>query len=62
MVKFDDATKWSEEHWHDDQATSFKYTHVERVSKALSDMQLDIEHIIDLVDSRLEKIRSAANS
>lgn len=61
MVRFEEMAKLAEEHWQDVQATSFKYTHTERVNKALVDMQLQIEHIIDLVDSKLDEIKQISN-
>ncbi len=59
--QFEDLIASSRDSWQDDQATSFVYDYVEPIRKALSDMQLPIESIIDLMDSKLNEIQSMAN-
>ncbi len=59
--QFEDLTTSSKDSWQDEQATRFSYDYVEPIRKALSDMQLPIESIVDLVDTKLNEIKSIAN-
>lgn len=59
--QFEDLTTSSKDSWKDVQATRFGYDHVEPISKALREMQLPIEKIVDLVDTKLHEIQSIAN-
>lgn len=59
--QFEDLTASSKDSWQDEQATRFGYSHVEPISKALREMQLPIEKIVDLVDTKLNEIRNIAN-
>lgn len=59
--RFEDLTESSNDNWQDEQATRFRYGHVEPISKALREMQLPIERIVDLVDTKLQEIQSIAN-
>lgn len=59
--QFEDLTTSSKDSWQDEQATRFGYDYVEPIRKALSDMQLPIESIVDLVDTKLNEIKSIAN-
>lgn len=59
--QFEDLTTSSKDSWQDVQATRFGYDHVEPISKALREMQLPIEKIVDLVDTKLHEIQSIAN-
>lgn len=59
--QFEDLTASSKNSWQDEQATRFGYDHVEPISKALREMQLPIEHIVDLVDTKLKEIQRYAN-
>ena len=51
--QFEDLIVSSKGHWQDEQADKFGYDYAEPIRKALSDIQLPIESIIDLVDSKL---------
>lgn len=59
--QFEDLTMSSKNSWQDEQATKFGYDYVEPIMKALSDIQLPIETIVDLVDSKLNEIQNIAN-
>ena len=59
--QFEDLTTSSKDSWRDEQATRFGYEYVEPISKALREMQLPIESIVDLVDTKLHEIRNIAN-
>lgn len=59
--QFEDLATSSKESWRDEQATRFGYNHVEPISKALREIQLPIEKIVDLVDTKLNEIRNIAN-
>lgn len=59
--QFEDLTTSSKDSWQDEQATRFGHSHVEPISKALREMQLPIEKIVDLVDTKLNEIRNIAN-
>lgn len=59
--QFEDLTTASKDSWQDEQATRFGYDHVEPISKALREMQLPIESVIDIVDTKLHEIQSIAN-
>lgn len=59
--QFEDITTSSKDSWRDEQATRFGYDHVEPISKALREIQLPIEKIVDLVDTKLHEIQSIAN-
>ncbi len=59
--QFEDLTISSKDSWQDEQATRFGYDHVEPISKALRDMQLPIEIIVDFLDTKLQEIQSIAN-
>lgn len=60
-LRFDDLMASVEKEWRDDQAKRFDYDHAEPIRKALSDIRLPIESIVDLVESKLDEIRSIAN-
>lgn len=60
-MQFEDLTMSSKDSWQDDQAARFGYDHVEPISKALREMQLPIEKIVDFVDTKLHEIQSIAN-
>lgn len=60
-MQFDDLTTSSKDSWQDEQATRFGYSYVEPISNALREMQLPIEKIVDLVDTKLNEIQSIAN-
>lgn len=59
--QFEDLAKSSKESWKDEQATRFGYEYLDPISKALRDIQLPIEKIVDLVDTKLREIQSLAN-
>lgn len=59
--QFEDLTTSSKDSWQDEQAKHFGYDYVEPISRALREMQLPIEKIIDLVDIKLREIQSIAN-
>lgn len=59
--QFEDLIVSSKNEWQDEQAVKFGYDYVEPIQKALSDIQLPVESIIDLVDSKLNEIQSIAN-
>lgn len=59
--QFEDLTTASKNSWKDKQAVSFGYDYVDPICKALSDMQLPIESIVDLVDTKLDEIKAIAN-
>ncbi len=59
--QFEDLITSSKDSWQDEQATRFGYDYVEPIRKALSDMQLPIESTVDLVDTKLNEIKSIAN-
>lgn len=59
--QFDELASSTQEQWQDEQARKFRYEHIDRMSNALSDIQLPIEYIVDLVDKKLNEIRSIAN-
>ena len=59
--QLEDLTTSSKDSWQDEQATRFGYDHIEPISKALREMQLPIEKIVDFVDTRLREIQSYAN-
>lgn len=59
--QFEDLITSSKDNWQDEQATRFGYNHVEPISKALREIQLPIEKIVDLVDTKLNEIRNIAN-
>lgn len=59
--QFEDLSTSSKDNWQDDQATRFGYDYVEPISIALCEMQLPIEKIVDLVDTKLREIQSYAN-
>lgn len=59
--QLEDLIASSKDSWQDEQATRFGYDYVEPIRKALSDMQLPIESIIDLMDSKLNEIQSITN-
>lgn len=59
-VQFDDMAKTAEEQWRDEQASGFKYTHIDRVSHALNEIQIPIEQLINIVESKLSQIRQIA--
>lgn len=59
--QFEDLSTYSKDSWQDDQATRFSYNHIEPISKVLREMQLPIEHIVDLVETKLHEIQSIAN-
>lgn len=59
--QFDDLAASSHDSWQDEQADKFGYDHIEPIRKALIDIQLPIESIIDLVDTKLNEIQSIAN-
>lgn len=59
--QFEDLIASSKKEWQDEQAGKFGYDYVEPIRKALSDIQLPIESIIDLVDSKLNEIQNIAN-
>lgn len=59
--QFEDLITSSKDSWQDEQATRFGYDHAEPIRKALSDMELPIESIVDLVESKLREIQSYAN-
>ncbi len=59
--QFEDLTTSSKDSWQDVQATRFGYDHIEPISKALREIQLPIEKIVDLVDTKLHEIQSIAN-
>ncbi len=60
--QFDDLTTSTKEGWKDDQATKFEYNYIEPVRKALSDMQISIEYVVNVLDSKLNEIRGIASS
>lgn len=60
-MQFDELTSSIKQDWRDDQATKFDYDHVEPMQKALSDIQTPIEHVVDILDTKLNEIRSIAN-
>ena len=60
-LQFDDMMSSAEKDWQDEQARRFRYGHVEQIRKALTEIQLPVEHIIDLVDKKLNEIQNAAN-
>ena len=59
--QFDDLIASSKDSWQDEQATRFGYDHVEPIRKTLSEMQLPIETIVDIVDTKLREIQGYAN-
>lgn len=59
--QLEDLIASSKDSWQDEQSTRFGYDYVEPIRKALSDMQLPIESIIDLIDSKLHEIQSIVN-
>ncbi len=59
--QFDELVSSTDGYWQDEQATKFGYDHVEPIRKALSDIQLPIESIIDVLDTKLNEIRNIAN-
>ena len=59
--QFEDLTTSSKDSWQDEQATRFSSDHVEPISKALREIQLPIEKIVDLVDTKLHEIQAIAN-
>jgi len=59
--RFDELSISSKEQWQDEQANRFGYTHLEPIRHALSEMQLPIEQIVDIVDTKLQEIRNIAN-
>lgn len=59
--QFEDLANSTKESWQDEQATRFGYDHIEPISKALREIQLPIESIVDTLDSKLNEIRSIAN-
>ncbi|MBD5211442.1 MAG: hypothetical protein HDS77_09340 [Bacteroidales bacterium] len=59
--QLEDLTTSSKDSWQDEQATRFGYDHIEPISKALREMQLPIEKIVDFVDTKLREIQSYAN-
>lgn len=59
--QFEDLTISSKDSWQDEQATRFGYYHVEPISRALREMQLPIEKIVDLLDTKLHEIKNIAN-
>lgn len=59
--QFEDLITSSKDNWQDEQATRFGYNHVEPISKALREIQLPIEKIVDLLDTKLNEIRNIAN-
>ncbi|MDE6278277.1 MAG: hypothetical protein K2M06_09260 [Muribaculaceae bacterium] len=60
-MQLDDLVKASKENWQDEQAKRFGYNHIEPISTALREIQLPIEKIIDLVDTKLHEIQKIAN-
>ncbi len=59
--QFEDLTTASKDNWQDEQAVRFGYDHAEPIRKALSDIEVPIESIIDLVNSKLSEIQRIAN-
>lgn len=59
--QFEDLTMASKTSWQDDQANRFGYDYIEPISKALREMQLPIEKIVDLVDTKLREIQGYTN-
>ena len=59
--QFEDLANSSKKDWQDDQAKRFEYDHVEPVRKALSDMQISIEQVVDVLDTKLNEIRGIAS-
>lgn len=57
---FDGLVESAYQEWQDDQAKKFVYDHIEPMRKALSDMQLPVEAIVDFLDSRLKEMRGIA--
>ncbi len=60
-LEFEDMASSVQEQWKDDQANRFKYGHLEEIDRALLGIELPIEKIVDLVDSKLEEIRNISN-
>lgn len=59
--QFEALVSSSEEGWKDEHGKKFGYDHVEPIRKALSDMQLSIECVVDVLDSKLNEIRGIAS-
>lgn len=59
--QFEDLINSSKDTWKDEQAARFGYDHAEPIQKALTDMELPIENIVDLVETKLKEIQSYAN-
>lgn len=61
QLQFDELTSSIKQDWRDDQATKFVYEHVDPMRKAFSDIQIPIEYVVDILDTKLNEIRSIAN-
>ncbi len=59
--QFEDLITGSKDNWQDEQATRFGYDHVEPISQTLREIQLPIERIVAIVDTKLHEIQSIAN-
>lgn len=59
--QFEDLINSSKDTWQDEQATRFAYDHAEPIRKALSDMELPIETVVDIVETKLKEIQSYVN-
>lgn len=59
--ELDEMASAAVEGWRDEQAKRFGYEYMAPVRQALSDMQLPIEAIVDLVDLKLKEIQEIAN-
>lgn len=59
--QFEDLVASSKDSWQDEQAARFGYDHVEPISKALREIQLPIESIVNIVETKLKEIQSYAN-
>lgn len=57
----DELVQSSKSQWTDEQARSFELSHVANTRKALYEVQLPIESIIDLLDRKLEEIKRIVN-
>ncbi|MGN0224738.1 MAG: hypothetical protein ACI4A7_01460 [Prevotella sp.] len=59
--QFDELVSSMQEQWKDEQARKFGYEHIEQIRRALYDIELPIESIVDFVDKKLDEIRYIAN-
>lgn len=59
--QFDEIASSTDKDWQDEQARRFGYEHIVPIRDALSGIQLPIESIVDLVEKKLNEIRSIAN-